>query len=85
MLQEQVKSERLKAGSDHQRLHDIKTPLTSHHQLRDLIKREHIQDPKIQSCLEVLEQKSQRLKNLTEDLVEASKASSGNVKLRSAT
>ena len=47
----------------------------------DLLKREKIQDPKIAAYLEVLDQKSQRLKTLTEDLVEASKASSGNMKL----
>ena len=47
----------------------------------DLIKREQIQNVKVQGYLEVLEQKSQRLKTLTEDLVEASKASSGNLKL----
>ncbi|MEA4828955.1 MAG: sensor histidine kinase, partial [Enterococcus thailandicus] len=58
-----------------------KTPLTSIINYVDLIKREKIQDPKIQGYLEVLEQKSQRLKTLTEDLVEASKASSGNLKL----
>ena len=46
-----------------------------------MIKREQIQDEKIQGYLEVLEQKAQRLKTLTEDLVEASKASSGNLKL----
>ena len=61
--------------------HDIKTPLTSIINYVDLIKREQIQNPKIQEYLTVLEQKSQRLKNLTEDLVEASKVSSGNVKL----
>ena len=81
VLQEQVKSERLKADLITNVSHDIKTPLTSIINYVDLIKREHIQDPKIQSYLSVLEQKSQRLKNLTEDLVEASKASSGNVKL----
>ena len=47
----------------------------------DLLKRQKIQDPKIAAYLEVLDQKSQRLKTLTEDLVEASKASSGNLKL----
>lgn len=80
-LQEQVKSERLKADLITNVSHDIKTPLTSIINYVDLIKREKIQDPKIQSYLDVLEQKSQRLKNLTEDLVEASKASSGNLKL----
>ena len=61
--------------------HDLKTPLTSIINYVDLIKREKIQNEKVQSYLEVLEQKSQRLKTLTEDLVEASKASSGNLKL----
>jgi len=80
-LQEKVRSERLKADLITNVSHDIKTPLTSIINYVDLIKREKIQDPRIQSYLEVLEQKSQRLKTLTEDLVEASKASSGNLKL----
>lgn len=80
-LQEKVRSERLKADLITNVSHDIKTPLTSIINYVDLIKRERIQDPKIQGYLEVLEQKSQRLKTLTEDLVEASKASSGNLKL----
>ena len=80
-LREQVKSERLKADLITNVSHDIKTPLTSIINYVDLIKREKIQDPKILSYLDVLEQKSQRLKSLTEDLVEASKASSGNLKL----
>lgn len=80
-LQEKVKSERLKADLITNVSHDIKTPLTSIINYIDLIKRENIQDEKIQGYLEVLDQKSQRLKNLTEDLVEASKASSGNLKL----
>ncbi|MDO4295768.1 MAG: HAMP domain-containing sensor histidine kinase [bacterium] len=80
-LQEKVRSERLKADLITNVSHDIKTPLTSIINYVDLIKREHISDPKILGYLDILEQKSQRLKNLTEDLVEASKASSGNVKL----
>lgn len=80
-LKEQVKSERLKTDLITNVSHDIKTPLTSIINYVDLIKREKIQDPKILSYLAVLEQKSQRLKNLTEDLVEASKASSGNLNL----
>lgn len=80
-LQEQVKSERLKADLITNVSHDIKTPLTSIINYVDLIKREQIQNEKVQEYLAVLEQKSQRLKNLTEDLVEASKASSGNLKL----
>ena len=80
-IQEQVKSERLKASLITNVSHDIKTPLTSIINYVDLLKREKIQDPKIAAYLEVLDQKSQRLKTLTEDLVEASKASSGNMKL----
>lgn len=80
-LQEKVKSERLKADLITNVSHDIKTPLTSIINYVDLLKRQKIQDPKIASYLEVLDQKSQRLKTLTEDLVEASKASSGNLKL----
>lgn len=80
-LQEKVKSERLKADLITNVSHDIKTPLTSIINYVDLIKREHIENEKICGYLDVLEQKSQRLKTLTEDLVEASKASSGNLKL----
>ena len=80
-LQEKVKSERLKADLITNVSHDIKTPLTSIINYVDLLKRQKIQDPKIASYLEVLDQKSQRLKTLTEDLVEVSKASSGNLKL----
>lgn len=80
-LQEKFRSERLKADLITNVSHDIKTPLTSIISYVDLIKRENIQNQKIQEYLNVLDQKSQRLKTLTEDLVEASKASSGNVKL----
>ncbi len=83
-LAEQVRSERLKADLITNVSHDIKTPLTSIINYVDLIKREKIEDPKIQKYLEVLDQKSHRLKTLTEDLVEASKASSGNIKLEMA-
>ena len=80
-LMEQVKSERMKADLITNVSHDIKTPLTSIINYVDLIKREKIENPKVLAYLEVLDQKSQRLKTLTEDLVEASKASSGNLKL----
>ncbi len=61
--------------------HDIKTPLTSIINYVDLLKQENFEDPKIQRYIEVLEQKAQRLKTLTEDVVEASKVSSGNITL----
>ena len=76
-----MKNERLKTDLITNVSHDIKTPLTSIINYIDLMKRENIQDPKIQSYLEVLETKAQRLKTLTEDVVEASKVSSGNVVL----
>ena len=61
--------------------HDIKTPLTSIINYVDLLKSEEINNDKAKEYIEVLDQKSQRLKKLIEDLVEASKASSGNIKL----
>ena len=61
--------------------HDIKTPLTSIINYIDLLKRENLTDPKIVGYLEVLDAKAQRLKILTEDVVEASKASTGNITL----
>lgn len=84
-LQEQVKSERLKADLITNVSHDIKTPLTSIINYIDLLKRENLPGERAREYLNVLDQKSQRLKNLTEDLVEASKASSGNVKLEMTT
>lgn len=78
-INEQVKSERLKADLITNVSHDIKTPLTSIINYVDLIKREKPENAKIQEYLDILSIKSQHLKNLTEDLVEASKASSGNI------
>lgn len=80
-VKERMKSERLKADLITNVSHDIKTPLTSIINYVDLLKRENIQDPRIKGYIEILDSKSQRLKQLTEDLVEASKVSSGNVKL----
>lgn len=77
-----VKSERMKADLITNVSHDIKTPLTSIINYVDLMKRENIEDETLKRYLEVLDQKSQRLKNLTEDLVEASRASSGNINLQ---
>ena len=76
-----TKSERMKTELITNVSHDIKTPLTSIINYVDLLKRENIQDPRVNNYIHVLDQKSQRLKNLIEDLVEASKASSGNVAL----
>ena len=76
-----MKSERMKTDLITNVSHDIKTPLTSIINYVDLLKRENIQDPKIQGYIQILEEKSQRLKILTEDVVEASKVSSGNILL----
>ena len=80
-VDEQVKSERLKADLITNVSHDLKTPLTSIISYVDLLKREDIDNQRVQEYIKVLDQKSTRLKTLTEDLVEASKASSGNVKI----
>ena len=80
-LIEGMKSERLKTDLITNVSHDIKTPLTSIINYVDLLKRENFDDPKIQGYLEILEAKAQRLKTLTEDVVEASKVSSGNITL----
>ena len=80
-LNEQMKSERLKTDLITNVSHDIKTPLTSIINYVDILKRENIQDEKIRGYIDVLDRKSQRLKHLTEDLVEASKISSGNIRL----
>lgn len=80
-IDEAMKSERLKTELITNVSHDIKTPLTSIINYVDLMKQEEIESEKVKEYLEVLDNKSQRLKKLTEDLVEASKASSGNIKL----
>ena len=80
-IEASVKNERMKTDLITNVSHDIKTPLTSIINYVDLLKRENIEDPRIQGYIHVLDQKSQRLKTLTEDLVEASKASSGTLKL----
>ena len=80
-LKESLKSERLKTELITNVSHDIKTPLTSIINYVDLLKQENIQNEKAKEYIEVLDNKSQRLKKLIEDLVEASKASSGNIKI----
>ncbi len=77
-----MKDERLKADLITNVSHDIKTPLTSIINYVNLLKRENIEDENVKKYIEILESKSQRLKQLTEDLVEASKISSGNVTLQ---
>lgn len=76
-----MKDERMKADLITNVSHDIKTPLTSIINYVDLLKREHIETDPVKGYIEVLDAKSQRLKQLTDDLVEASKISSGNIVL----
>jgi len=80
-VEKSVKDERLKTDLITNVSHDIKTPLTSIINYVDLLKRENIEDERINGYIKVLDNKSQRLKTLTEDLVEASKISSGNIVL----
>lgn len=80
-IEESLKSERLKTELITNVSHDIKTPLTSIINYVDLLKKEEIPNEKVKEYIDILDKKSYRLKKLTEDLVEASKVSSGNVKL----
>ena len=80
-IEESMKSERLKTELITNVSHDIKTPLTSIINYVDLLKEEKIDNEKANEYIEILDMKSQRLKKLIEDLVEASKASSGAIKL----
>lgn len=76
-----MKDERMKVDLITNVSHDIKTPLTSIINYIDLIKRENIDNENVRGYIKVLDSKSQRLKQLTDDLVEASKISSGNISL----
>ena len=78
-VQQQLKSERLRTDLITNVSHDIKTPLTSIVNYVDLLKKEDVQPEKAKEYIAVLDRQSARLKKLTEDLVEASKASSGTL------
>lgn len=79
-LHQKMKSERLKTELITNVSHDIKTPLTSIINYVDLLKKEELTGQAAE-YVEVLDRQSRRLKKLTEDLVEASKASTGNLKV----
>ena len=78
-VQQQLKSERFRTDLITNVSHDIKTPLTSIVNYMDLLKKEDVQPEKAKEYIAVLDRQSARLKKLTEDLVEASKASSGTL------
>jgi signal transduction histidine kinase len=77
-----MKDEKMKADLITNVSHDIKTPLTSIINYVDLIKREDIDNERVLEYVDILDKKSQKLKQLTEDLVEASKISSGNISIQ---
>lgn len=81
-IEETLKSERMKTELITNVSHDLKTPLTSIINYVDLIKKEeNVQPEYLNDYINILDNKSKRLKNLIEDLFEASKASSGNIDL----
>lgn len=77
-----MKDERLKTDLITNVSHDIKTPLTSIINYVELLKRQDIREEPARGYIQILESKSQRLKELTDDLVEASKITSGNIELK---
>ena len=78
-VEQQMRSERLKTELITNVSHDIKTPLTSIVSYVDLLKKEKMPSDAARQYLDGLDRQSARLKKLTEDLVEASKASTGNL------
>lgn len=78
-LDEQMKSERMRTELITNVSHDIKTPLTSIINYVDLLKKEGVDSENAPEYLEVIDRQSARLRKLTEDLIEASKASTGNI------
>ncbi len=76
--QKQLKSDRMKTELITNVSHDIKTPLTSIINYVDLLEKPHTEEQE-KAYLEVLSRQSQRMKKLIEDLMEMSKASTGNI------
>ena len=83
-VEKSLKDERMKTELITNVSHDLKTPLTSIINYVDLLKRKNFTDPEVLNYLEILDSKAHRLKSLTEDVVEASKASTGNISLEMA-
>ena len=83
-VEKSLKDERMKTELITNVSHDLKTPLTSIINYIDLLKRLNLKDPEALKYLEILDSKAHRLKSLTEDVVEASKASAGNLSLEMA-
>lgn len=81
-VEKEGRNQRLKTELISNVSHDLKTPLTSIIAYIDLLKTEGLDSPEAAKYLEVLDQKTNRLKQLTEDLFEAAKASSGDMPVR---
>ena len=81
-IQSELKNQRMKTDLISNVSHDLKTPLTSIITYIDLLKTEGLDNPEAPKYLEILDQKSIRLKNLTEDLFDAAKASSGAIPVK---
>ena len=80
-VEERLRSESLKTELITNVSHDLKTPLTSIVNYIDLLKKTDVKDEKAKEYIEVIDRQSQRLKKLTIDIVEASKAATGNVEV----
>ncbi|MBQ2160536.1 MAG: HAMP domain-containing histidine kinase, partial [Firmicutes bacterium] len=78
-VQNELKNQRLKTDLISNVSHDLKTPLTSMITYVDLMKTEGLDSENAPGYLEIIDEKTKRLKNLTENLFEAAKASSGNI------
>ena len=78
-VEESLKSERMKTELITNVSHDIKTPLTSIINYVDLLEKEKLDNEKADEYIEVLDRQSARLKKLIQDLIDASKASTGNL------
>ena len=78
-VQNELKNQRMKTELISNVSHDLKTPLTSMISYVDLMKKEGLDSPNAPEYLDIIDQKTQRLKVLTENLFEAAKASSGAI------
>ena len=78
-VENSLKKERMQTELITNVSHDLKTPLTSIITYVDLLKNCDISDPKAQEYIHVLDDKGAKLKRLIDDLIEASKVTSGNV------
>lgn len=78
-VQNEIKNQRLKTDLISNVSHDLKTPLTSMISYLDILEKEGLDSPDAPAHLEVVKEKTERLKTLTEELFEAAKASSGNI------